>query len=116
MGKPELIMSVTQEDGVTILSVNGPVDSVTFEAFRQKVQALCAGEGAKVLVDCSGLTYLNSRSIGLLVTCHKRVLFGRGQFALCALNNRLVRTLELLELGQSLVTYPTRDEALAAMR
>jgi hypothetical protein len=35
---------------------------------------------------------------------------------MCCLNSKLVRTLDLLQIGKSLSIYPTREEALAAFK
>ena len=72
--------------------------------------------GARVLLDCGQLTYLNSTSIGLLMKFHRGLVVSRGRLALCALNSKLARTLELLQIGKSLQLYPTRAEALAALK
>lgn len=116
MGKSDVDVFISQEGDVTIAAVIGPVDSANMEKFREKIQPAFAKQGAKVLLDCSQLTYLNSRGIGLLVSYQKQLLFSRGRVAICNLNNRLVRTLELLDLGKSLPIFPSREEALAALQ
>ncbi len=116
MGRSEFNVYVSQEDGITVASLLGPVDSQNIETFRQKLSAVCGKPGVKVVVDCAELTYLNSRGIGLLVSWHKGLLFTRGALAICNLNPRFVRTLELLNLGKGLPVYPTREEAVAAIK
>lgn len=116
MGRFTLDIVVGQEGDVAVVNVMGPVDSATLEIFREKVEPVCAHPGAKVLLDCRELTYLNSRSIGLLMKFHRSLMMSRGRLALCALNAKLVRTLDLLQIGKALSIYPTREEALAALR
>lgn len=116
MSKTTLNMLVEQANGVSVVSVQGPVDSATLEIFKNTLDPLCLPPGARVLLDCRQLTYMNSRAIGLLVKYHRSLMMTRGRFALYGLSNRLVHTLDLLQLGQSLVTFPTEEEALAAMR
>lgn len=107
---------VGQEGDVTVASILGPVDSATFDLFKEKLDPLCAKAGGKVLLDCRELTYLNSRAIGLLMKYHRALMVGRGHFVLCNLNAKLVRTLDLLQIGKALTLYPSREEALAALR
>ena len=114
--KNVLNVYITQEGDVNVIVGVGPVDSATFEAFRQKMDPVCSKAGVRILLDCKELTYLNSRAIGLLVKYQRTVVVARGRFALCNLNPKLVRTLDLLQLGKALVIHPTREAALEDIR
>lgn len=116
MGKPMLDIIVGQDEGVTHVVLIGPVDSATHDTFRDRLDPVCNRPAARVLLDCRELSYLNSRAIGLLVKYHRVLMMSRGRLAMCSVNPKLVRTLELLQLGKSLNIYPTREEALAALR
>lgn len=116
VAKVILDVIIGQEGDVTVATVIGPVDSATLDLFKDKLDPVCAKPAAKVLIDCRELSYLNSRSIGLLMKYHRGLMIARGRLALCNLNSKLVRTLDLLQIGKALAIYPTRDEALAALR
>ena len=116
MGKFDLEVMVSNEGTVQVVTLQGPVDSATLDGFKAKLDPVCAQPGAQVVLDCRGLTYLNSRSIGLLMKYHRGLQVSRGRLVLCGLNQKLVRTLDLLQIGKALALYPTREEALAAMR
>lgn len=115
MSKYELEVMTTNEGDVTVLTVNGPIDSATLDGFKEKLDAVCNRPGAKVLLDCKNLTYLNSRSIGLLMKHHRSLMISRGRLVLSEVNSKLVRTLDLLQIGKALAIYPTRAEALASL-
>ncbi|MCB1070597.1 MAG: STAS domain-containing protein [Verrucomicrobia bacterium] len=115
MSERELEVYVAEEQGVSVIVVDGPVDSATIETFKSRLDAVCLKPGLRVLIDCSKLSYLNSRAIGLLVKYHRSLLLTRGRLALCGLNSRLVRTLDLLQLGKMLVSYPSKDDAMTAL-
>jgi len=110
-----LDISVAKDGQVDIALIDGPVDSATIDVFKERLDAVCNHPGAKVLLDCHQLTYLNSRAIGLLVKYHRSLLLTHGRFAICNLNTRLVRTLELLQLGKTLFIYESREKALEVM-
>jgi anti-sigma B factor antagonist len=116
MSKPILDVMVQQESGITIAVIQGPVDSATIDLFKELLDPVCLPKGARVVLDCRHLSYLNSRAIGLIMKYHRGLMLTRGRLALCQLNEKLVRTLDLLQMGKSLVTFPTREEALAALR
>lgn len=112
MGKYELDVLVKSESGVDLVELDGPVDSATIETFKARLDPVCNEPGARVVLDCQHLTYLNSRAIGLLVQYHRRLALTRGRFVLCRLNTKLVRSLELLQLGKTLFLFDTREQAL----
>jgi anti-anti-sigma factor len=111
----ELEIDVEQVATVTVVRVAGPVDSAGVDLFRTRLNPLCSQPGARVLLDCQDLTYLNSTSIGLLMKYHRGLLVSRGKLVLCAVNSKLLRTLDLLQIGKTLQIYATREEALAAL-
>lgn len=114
MATPDLALYTEQVGNVTVVTVNGPVDSATIEQFRMALDPLTSKPGAYVLLDCEKLTYINSRGLGLLAKYHRNCFAHLGWFALCKLNRKLVRTMDLLGLGSLLKIYETREEALAA--
>ena len=115
MSRNELDIAVAKEGHVDVAIIDGPVNSATIDVFKERMDTVCNHSGAKVLLDCKQLTYLNSRAIGLLVKYHRSLLLSHGRFALCNLNTRLVRTLELLQLGKTLFVYESREKALEVM-
>ena len=112
----ELEIKIRSDGHVSILTLSGPVDSATFDRFQDTLGPFCLIPGAKVLLDCSKLTYLNSRSIGLLMRHHRGLQISHGRLALAHVNQKLVRTLDLLQIGKSLAIYPSVEEALAALK
>ena len=115
MSRTELEIFISHDNGIDIVMIDGPVDSATIDAFKEKLDPHFNRNGAKVVLDCQHLTYLNSRAIGLLVKYHRSVIVVRGRMAVCNLNPKLVRTLELLQLGKALFIYDSREKALESM-
>ena len=116
MGKYELDVLVSQEGGIQVVTILGPVDSDTLPGFKAKLDPICEAPGATVLLDCEGLTYLNSRSIGRLRKYPRNLLPTRGRLVLCQLNEKLMRTLERLEISKAVSFYATLEEARAALK
>ncbi|MCS6771637.1 MAG: STAS domain-containing protein [Kiritimatiellae bacterium] len=116
MANPVLEIETSLEGNAVVAKIRGPVDSATIDFFKEKLDPVCMVPGARVLLDCSELTYLNSRAIGLLMKYHRNLMITRGRFVLCSLNEKLVRTFDLLQIGKALATYKSREEALAAIR
>jgi len=116
VSKNELEIMISRDGENDIVLLDGPIDSATIDTFKEKLDPLCNHPGAKVLVDCTHLTYLNSRAIGLLVKYHRSLAISRGRLVFCSLNSKLVRTLELLQLGKALLICDSRDHAVELMK
>ena len=92
------------------------MDLEKLEAFRTALHSACNEKGAYVLLDCKELSYMNSKSFGALSQHHRTCLATMGRLALCNLNRKLVKTMDLLGLGQQLSIFDTRDDALAQLK
>ena len=117
MPGPSLAVGVEQVGRVTVATLTGPIDSATLDQFKQGMDVVVMKpEPALILADCTGLTYVNSKGLAMFTGYHRRCFAERGYFAMCNVNRKLVRTMDLLGLGRVLKFYETRDEALAAMQ
>ncbi len=116
MAQPAFDVVIEPSDPVVTVRLIGPVDSATIELFKEKLDPVCLRQGARVRMDCRALSYLNSRAIGLLVKYQRSLMLNRGRLALFGVNEKLVRTLDLLQLGKTLALFKTGEEALAALQ
>lgn len=116
MSDKELTVSLSKDANLSIVVLSGPVDSANVDLFKERIGQACSGKGTNVLLDCRNLTYINSRAIGILMTYRRQLMISFGVMALCELNSKLVRTFDLLHLGESLPIYATREEAIKALK
>lgn len=116
MAGPNLDIHVEPRDDVTLVSLNGPVDSATFDQFKQTLDPLCKGGGIKLVLNCRNLSYMNSKGIGLLASLHRSALINMGNIVLACLNHKIVKTLDLLGLGKRLKIFEDVDEAIASLK
>ena len=116
MGEWVLDVAVEQCDKVTVVSLSGPIGTSTLDKFKQEVDPLLRKASPHILLDCAGLSYINSKGLALLTNYHRRCYADRGRLGLCNVNDRLAKTIELLKLGTVLKFYNSRDEALTAMK
>ena len=115
MAEATLDVKFEQNGKVKIVSLFGPIDSATHDYFKNTMDPLFLTPGAFVLIDCTGLTYINSKGLSLLARYHRACLVTFGAMSVCNVNRKLVRTMDLLGLGKILKFYENREQALAAM-
>ena len=110
----ETTIAVEAQEGVAVLRVNGDVTAASESAFGDAyTQAADAGVSA-VILDFSGLEYMNSGGIGLLVTLLVRAQRGGQQLFATGLNEHYRQILSLTRLDEAIAIYDTQAAAMAA--
>ena len=67
MSESRLNLEAEECQGIQVIHVNGPLDSVTFEQFKSFMEPRITQSRTKIVLDCEGLSYVNSRGLTLLV-------------------------------------------------
>jgi anti-sigma B factor antagonist len=101
----------TNESGIILLT--GEID--LHEAPRVKELLLPAIEAKlpRVLVDLSGVTYIDSSGLALLIEAMQRVQAYGGKLRLCSLRPGVRSIFDIARLDQVFAIYPDRDSAVA---
>jgi len=110
--------AVTQEGTVYVLALAVPfqVDSADFDRLHEGVlSAVGLKANGKWVVDMSGLQYLGSSVLGLMVNIRQRVRQGGGKLVLCGMNPKLQHVFRTCSLERLFVIKPDRDDAVAAI-
>lgn len=81
---------------------------------RKALLALEVPEGRMIVLNLSAIEAMDSDGLGALIGLAKQV-GGKGKVALCHVNNSVKALLALTRLGQLFPTFPTEEEALAAL-
>jgi anti-sigma B factor antagonist len=113
----ELRVSMTTRkvgDKVSVIDIKGDVTSASESVLMQAYEE-GGGEKAKiVLLNFSGLEYMNSGGIGMLVTLLVRANRHKQKLLACGLNDHYRQIFELTRLDDAIGIYGTESEALTA--
>ena len=115
MAQGKIQVTSTMKDGVTgVLSIKGEInafaESALMDAYSQATNA-----GAKVIVlDFTGLEYMNSSGIGLLVTLLIRTQRQKQRLLAFGLSEHYRQIFELTQLDKAIGIHPTEAAALTA--
>lgn len=96
-----------------VLAVSGDVDMHTAPALRQQIAELVAAGNNRVLVDMSGVDFLDSTGLGALLGGLKEIRGGDGRLALVGVNDRVMKVFTITALDTVFDIYPTREAAIA---
>lgn len=108
-------VSVHDEGGVRIVRVVGAASAEQVERFEGELRALPAA-GARLLLDLSELTFINSAGLGVIVAVHRECREGGGALCLVAPREAIARVLRITRLDQLIPVYPDLDAARQALR
>lgn len=81
------------------------------EAFAEAVQR----SGRGIILNFSGLTYMNNKGVGLLVRLLAQATSQRRRLVAVGLNRHYRRVFHLTGLDEGLPLYETEDQAVAAL-
>lgn len=88
-------MTESKENGITILTVNGNLDAEGTQALEEKVLALLDAGETSLLFDFTGLDYINSSGLRILVLAYQRLKKASGKVAICGVRDYIQEVFEV---------------------
>jgi anti-sigma B factor antagonist len=108
----QLEVDVRSSGGASVLDVRG---DITAESEQTLMDAYQKTDGAKAIVlNFTGLEYMNSGGIGLLVTMLVRANRQKQQLLACGLTEHYKQIFELTRLDEAITIHDSEDEAVKA--
>ena len=98
----------------TICRVQGDVDAANAAALRESLVELTAY--GKVILDFSGVPFIDSAGLGCLIAGARRVHAVDGEIVLCSARRAVHRLLHTVGMDRVLPIVETMDEALELLR
>lgn len=99
-------------EGVAVIALSGEVDVYTSPRVKQEIVDLLNGGTTKLVVDLSGVEYLDSTGLGVLIGGLKRARERDGDLKLLCDNPRILRIFEITGLTKIFDIHRTEAEAL----
>jgi anti-sigma B factor antagonist len=109
-------LDVERVGDVPIVVVMGDVDLYTAPALREQLVLLTESGEHRVIVDLSGVTFLDSMGLGVLVGAKKRAARHDGGIDLVVQTPEIRRIFEITMLDEIFDVYESRATALTASR
>lgn len=112
----ELDLAVRQTDSSTaILDVKGDITADSESALMEAYQQASSDTTKAVVLNFTGLEYMNSGGIGLLVTLLVRANRQKQKLLAFGLTEHYRQIFELTRLDEAIEIFSTEDEALGAV-
>ena len=92
----------TRHNGTSVVSVRGEVDVYTAPHLWEDLEAAIADAPTELVIDLSGVTFLDSTGLNVLVQTRKRLKPISGAVVVRGANDQVVKVLELTKLSKVL--------------
>jgi anti-sigma B factor antagonist len=105
------IETIDHPGGVTIVRATGEVDLASARALKETLlNLLVVGGHARLVVDHSPVTFIDSTGLGVLFTAYRRVE-AIGGFMRVAANREIIRLMRLAHIDDILGVHASVEEA-----
>jgi anti-sigma B factor antagonist len=108
----DVTLSAAQIGDVALLTASGELDLYAAEPLRNALTPLVEGDPPALIVDLSGVGFIDSTALGVLVGAAKLLRSGGGAFVVISSDPRIVRLLEITGLTLLFALRKTLAEAL----
>ena len=109
------LKTTTLENGIGFVAPTGSlIGGKETDDLRSAIADFAAREYSKVLIDLSGVTYLNSTAIGVLVSGHTTYSKKGWHIKLCGINKNIDSIFVVTKLSLVFDVYDSKNEALAS--
>ncbi|MFD8556822.1 STAS domain-containing protein [Streptosporangium canum] len=100
--------------GITVIRVTGLLDATTRDQFADYLASEVEEHGPDMALDLGGVTFMDSRALGLIVHHWQLSTNAGGKFALIGVEYAKTKVMWITGLAQRLPLYDTIEEAIAA--
>jgi anti-sigma B factor antagonist len=109
-------ITTTIHDTAAVLSVMGRVDAMTAGDLEGAINGRIEQGDRKIILDFSGLAYISSGGLRVLLATAKRLHNEGDRFVLCGLSVEVQKIMNLAGFTAIFSIYATASDALAAIK
>lgn len=109
----ELLVTNRRRGEITIVEVSGEVDVYSASVLREKLADLIDANHTDLVVDLTGVGFLDSTGLGVLVGALKKVRGFGGRLQLIIDQEKVMKVFRITALTQVFTIHDTLEAALA---
>lgn len=103
------------EPGITVATLTGQLNLGNRVAeFEHTVKERITNGSRKMILDLTGLTYIDSAGLGMVAACAGIVFKASGRMAVVAPTGRIAQMFEITRLNKVIDLYPSLEAAVAS--
>ena len=113
VGHLDLDIGTSVVDGRTVVQVVGEIDVYTAPQLRERLDQEIEAGRHDLVVDLSGVSFMDSTGLGVLVGRLKQIRLNDGSMRLVCAHDRVLKVFVITGLDKVFAIYPTVGEAVA---
>jgi len=103
-------------ENAMILELSGKImGGPDFDKFKGEIAKVDEGGDRNVILDMSGVPWINSTGLGILITGYHSIKAAEGSMMICNVKERVLSIFYISQLENIFDVYETREEALKAV-
>jgi anti-sigma B factor antagonist len=99
---------------VTVLSLEGRLDAVSSEVAGKQIDGVIEDGAGKIVIDLSGLEYISSSGLRVMLAALKKVRSRSGDIRLSALKPFVHEVFEISGFSRIFLVFDNADQAVAS--
>jgi anti-anti-sigma factor len=101
---------VEEKGDVIVVRVKGRLDAASSPQLEKKIDAIIASGHFKLLLNLSGVDYLSSAGMRLMLSISKKLKHLEGKIVACNLQDEVMEVIKMAGFHQVLEIYPSEEE------
>jgi len=101
-----------QNKDITLLTVNGEIDTLTARVFEKNFISALSAKKFKLVIELTNVSYISSAGWGIFVSEIKRIRNENGDLVLAGMNPAVTEVFELLEFNVILKSFADVESAV----
>ena len=110
----DIEIEVRNRDGATIVTARGEVDVATAPALRDGLEEALDRDIGSVVVDLTGVTFIDSTGLGVLIGARRRCVEAGRELRVVVAEPRILKVFEITGLTELFTIHPALEPALEA--
>lgn len=106
-------ITAAERGDATVLAPVGRIDTVSAPVLEQEINRAIEGGTKKILLDLSGVSYISSGGLRVLLSAAKRLRNPGDRFGLCCLSPEVLKIIKLTGFTSIFEIHQSEGEALA---
>jgi anti-sigma B factor antagonist len=112
----ELTVETRDMDDIVLLYPRGYINAHTVRVFEGEIQKALQQRRFKIVVNCSGLSYIASAGLGAIMGAIEEIRGNGGDLRLTDLNETVLNIFEILGFNHLYRIFPSEMEAILSFR
>jgi len=112
----ELTVETRELDDITLLYPRGFINAHTVRVFETELQKALQQGRFKIVLNCSGLSYIASAGLGAIMGAIEEIRGNGGDLRLADLNETVLNIFEILGFSHLYRVFPSEMEAIMSFR